>query len=127
MMNIIYVLLVCNTRGDLLKHSILTHPPPPTLQEEFYRLESRLQTAYIMLLAAMGVQDQVHRYASAAEYASRNQVAYHRSASLRTHQYMAALTCVQRRCSIAVIQDNVTGNSHVNISGGADLNMCDHT
>jgi hypothetical protein len=37
------------------------------LQEEFYRLESRLQTAYIMLLTAMGVQDQVRRYASKAE------------------------------------------------------------
>jgi hypothetical protein len=38
-----------------------------SLQEEFYRLESRLQTAYMMLLAAMGVQDQVRRYASKAE------------------------------------------------------------
>ena len=37
------------------------------VQEEFYRLESRLQTAYMMLLTAMGVQDQVRRYASKAE------------------------------------------------------------
>jgi hypothetical protein len=43
------------------------HYPTSTLQEEFYRLESRLQTAYIMLLAAMGVQDQVRRYANKAE------------------------------------------------------------
>jgi hypothetical protein len=37
------------------------------LQEEFYRLESRLQTAYIMLLTAMGVQDHVRRYTTKAE------------------------------------------------------------
>jgi hypothetical protein len=37
------------------------------LQEEFYRLESRLQTAYMMLLTAMGVQDHVRRYANKAE------------------------------------------------------------
>jgi hypothetical protein len=37
------------------------------LQEEFYRLESRLQTACIFLLTAMGVQGQVHLYANKAE------------------------------------------------------------
>jgi hypothetical protein len=37
------------------------------VQEEFYRLESRLQTAYMMLLTAMGVQDHVRRYANKVE------------------------------------------------------------
>jgi hypothetical protein len=48
---------------------LFTVPRNLSLQEEFYRLESRLQTAYIMLLTAMGVQDQVRRYASTAECA----------------------------------------------------------
>jgi hypothetical protein len=47
----------------------LTLPCVLSLQEEFFRLESRLQTACIFLLTAMGVQGQVHLYANKAECA----------------------------------------------------------
>jgi hypothetical protein len=60
-----------------VKAQLFTVPRTPSPQEEFYRLESRLQTAYIMLLAAMGVQDQVRRYTSKAECAPSTLLSSH--------------------------------------------------